>query len=475
MPYDGEAVTIDDFQKTADPADGIWEIVSPTGDALKNANNGIPVTLQYQPSMDDKDYFFNYITVMLTINKAVPEGAPTFSEVAAVGSKLNDVIVTTSGISQAGTFMWSDSIDTAITANTAYSWIFIPDNSNYEVLTGKHVFFRTPSSGGGGSSKSDDTISHGDSIDSDDLQDLIDDEETLKVEGENDLEVEFDEKALGAILGEADGKDIEFIAKEADEADLNEDQKITIGNNLVLDLQVLVDGVEFTDFETGEVTVSLPYELEEGENAENLKVYYVDDDGNKMLIESSYENGILTFKTNHFSLYMVTYEIMNFEDVLDTDWFYESVMYAYENGLMNGISDTEFDPNGSTIRAMMWTVLARMDGVETSGGEQWYSVAQNWAIENEISDGTDPDGLITREQFVTMLYRYEGSPLVTADMVLDKYSDYADISDWAMLPVDWAVKAGIISGETESVLDPQGSATRAEIATMLMRYMENSN
>ncbi len=323
-------------------------------------------------------------------------------------------------------------------------------------------------SGGGGVATPDNTVDSEEPLTSDDFKELAESGDSLTVNGDDEIEAEFDTNALEAILGEAEGKTVEFIAKEADASDVNDAQKIVIGDNLVLDLRVLVDGVEFTDFATGEVTISLPYTLADGETAANLKVYYVDDEGNKTLIESSFVDGILTFKTNHFSLYMVTYEAMSFVDVMADDWYYDAVLYAVENGLFNGVSETEFAPNVAMNRAMMWTVLARMSDVDTDGGAEWYTKGMEWAMENEVSDGTDPMGNLTREQLVTMLYRYAGSPVVDGML---SYPDDDMVSEWAYEAFIWAVDAGVITGMDDGTLAPQGEATRAQVATMLMRYL----
>ncbi|MCQ2405700.1 MAG: S-layer homology domain-containing protein [Oscillospiraceae bacterium] len=161
-----------------------------------------------------------------------------------------------------------------------------------------------------------------------------------------------------------------------------------------------------------------------------------------------------------------------FIDVHEDDWFAASVDYALGKGLMNGVSDTEFAPNACMTRAMLMTVLARMAGVDTSTGENWYDAGMEWAMENGISDGSNPEANITREQLVTMLWRYAGSPEAEAD--LSAYTDEGDVSDWARAAMQWAISVGLIKGRTETSIAPAGTATRAEVATILMRYSENT-
>lgn len=122
-------------------------------------------------------------------------------------------------------------------------------------------------------------------------------------------------------------------------------------------------------------------------------------------------------------------------------------------------------------RAMLMTVLARFDGQDTTGGAVWYEKAMEWARENGISDGSDPDGSITREQLATMLWRYAGSP--TGGGSLSSFGDSASVSAYALEAVRWAVGEGLISGTDAGLLAPQGSATRAQVATILMRFVES--
>ena len=165
---------------------------------------------------------------------------------------------------------------------------------------------------------------------------------------------------------------------------------------------------------------------------------------------------------------------VTFTDVFESNWFYPSVQYAVENGLMGSTGDNKFSPNDNLTRGSVWTILARMNDVDTTGGSPWYQKGLDWAVENEVSDGTDPGGKITREQLATMLYRYADSPEADASVLAD-YSDSSAVSGWAEKAMAWAVKEGIITGKTQgsgTVLDPQGITTRAEAAAILQRYCE---
>ena len=165
-----------------------------------------------------------------------------------------------------------------------------------------------------------------------------------------------------------------------------------------------------------------------------------------------------------------------FTDVKSGDWFYDAVAYVYSNGLMDGTSATTFEPNANMTRAMVWAILARIDG-ETVTGANWASAARAWAMAEGVSDGTDPNGLVTREQFATMLYRYavaQGYDVSIGESTnILSYTDYDEISEWAIPAMQWACGSGVITGVTESTLVPQGTATRAQAAAMLMRFCEN--
>ena len=159
-----------------------------------------------------------------------------------------------------------------------------------------------------------------------------------------------------------------------------------------------------------------------------------------------------------------------FTDVSVNAWYYEAVKYVYENGIMNGMDRYSFQPNGTLTRAMIWTMLARLDGVDTEGGNSWYAKAQEWATATGVSDGENPTGEVTREQLITMLWRYAGSPTYTAD--LSGYVDTADISSWAEQAMCWAVATGVIEGDENAALTPKADTTRAQAAAMLMRAIE---
>ena len=177
-----------------------------------------------------------------------------------------------------------------------------------------------------------------------------------------------------------------------------------------------------------------------------------------------------------------------FTDVSEKDWFYGDVMFVYENGLMLGTSKTLFSPHGTATRGMMATILWRMEGSPVPKGKnsftdveagKWYADAITWTAENGIfagygKDKFGPDDPITREQLAAIFYRYadyKGYDL-TVKGNLDKFKDADKITDYAKTAMQWAVGSGLVKGKSGNLLDPQGMATRAEIAAMLHRFIE---
>ena len=177
-----------------------------------------------------------------------------------------------------------------------------------------------------------------------------------------------------------------------------------------------------------------------------------------------------------------------FTDISEKDWFYGDVMFVYENGLMLGTSKTLFSPHGTAMRGMMATILWRMEGSPVPKGKnsftdveagKWYADAITWTTENGIfagygKDKFGPDDPITREQLAAIFYRYadyKGYDL-TVKGDLDKFKDADKITDYAKTAMQWAVGSGLVKGKSGNLLDPQGTATRAEIAAMLHRFIE---
>ena len=180
-----------------------------------------------------------------------------------------------------------------------------------------------------------------------------------------------------------------------------------------------------------------------------------------------------------------------FSDVAAGSWYYDAVQYAVDNGLMNGVGSGRFEPDTRMSRAMLVTVLWRYAGSPEEGQNafadvasgQWYEKAVAWAAENGVVTGVgdgkfDPDGNVTREQLSAVLYRYSNSLGMdtSGQEALSGFPDARKVSTWAAEAISWAVAERLITGNEINgrvYLDPQGHATRAQVATILMRYIES--
>ena len=236
--------------------------------------------------------------------------------------------------------------------------------------------------------------------------------------------------------------------------------------------------------ENGSVTVSpksaakggtVTIEVKPDEGYELASVTVLDKDGKKLDV---------TLKNGKYSFVMPDGKVsikaefakksaMSFADVAANSWYYDAVKYCFDNGLMNGVGEDKFAPSATTTRAMIWTVLARDAGVDTSTGATWYEAGMKWAMENKISDGTGAENAITREQFATMLYRVaqsKGEGFTGSWYFPLSFDDAASISDWADEAMHWCVMKGILNGSNNK-LNPTDNASRAEVAAMLMRFL----
>ena len=165
-----------------------------------------------------------------------------------------------------------------------------------------------------------------------------------------------------------------------------------------------------------------------------------------------------------------TVKIMdNSKDFIDTraHWAKDAIDFVSARGLVNGISDTIYAPNNSTTRAQLWTILARQNDADLTGGSIWYEKAQNWAKDKGVSDGTNPNAAINRAQMVTMLWRAMGQPAAASD------ASFADVpaDSYYAQAVAWAIENGITAGVGNGKFDPDAACTRGQIATFLYRYM----
>ncbi len=276
--------------------------------------------------------------------------------------------------------------------------------------------------------------------------------------------------------------------------------------SLLANASVTSNGKAITSFDGHDLTVYLPVSNRDlFTEGQNYKVVVISSDGTVETIIGKcvkYNAQIMVqVKVNHLSTFIVTNETekevvaqpqngaMNFSDVKENQWFYEAVKFVYEAGLMNGEGENSFNPNGNLNRAMLVTILYRLEQspeVTTASkftdvkAGQWYSEAVIWASENGIVNGYEdntfkPMNNVSREEMAAMLMRYAKFKQidVSATKDISGYQDAAQVAEWAKQNMAWSNSAGLIQGDEHNNLNPQGKATRAEAAMILMRLVKN--
>ena len=214
----------------------------------------------------------------------------------------------------------------------------------------------------------------------------------------------------------------------------------------------------------GEVAVAIPVV-----NAKQGTVAVrVNPDGTEEIIKTAVitENGLVLGVKGSMQIKVIN-NGKNFADTVG-HWAASDVDFVSARELFNGTAPALFSPEANMTRGMVVTVIARLAGENTDGGANWYDKGCAWAVANGVSDGTDPNGSITREQLAAMLYRYCGSPAASGS--LSTYADAASVSAFASDAMQWCVNNGIING-MDGLLNPQGQATRAQVSAMFARYI----
>ena len=312
----------------------------------------------------------------------------------------------------------------------------------------------------------------------------------------------FDINAQISIIGAVSGSIITIIIDDVDCNTLTPNQQEIIGAHPVINVTVLSNGNPISDLGVGTIKIAVPYNLKSNETASSLKVWHILNDS-MTEVSSAYNSATkhVEFVTSHLSIFAVSNDVsvisqppapswLNpFIDIKSSDWFYSSVEYVFVNGIMQGTSATTFSPNENVTRAMLVTMLYRIENEPIAtgtnpfsdvGANEWYTNSVIWAASNGIVEGYPngvfaPNASLTREQIATILYRYAVKKGLDASNRADlfAYTDRNKISDWAVDAMQWANAAEIINGRTATTLAPNGTATRAEVAAMIMRYIED--
>jgi hypothetical protein len=310
-------------------------------------------------------------------------------------------------------------------------------------------------------------------------------------------------EALRSAAAQASGSNVSFSEKAAAAASLNARQQATVKTAAVYDVSVISNGSEIVSFGGGLITVALPYTLRSGENPAGASVWRLDGDGGLQKMDAAYDalTGRTVFTTDHLSLYMTGYEapaaeakpwVNPFGDVKESDWFYGDVAYAHANGLFGGTGADTFSPGAPMSRGMLVTVVGRLAGANVGGyagassfsdvfAAQYYAPYIAWAYAGGIVGGTgggafSPDAPVSRQDLAVVLMNYVK---LTGKSLPQKqgYSSFADgagIASYARPAVEAVYQAGIIGGKPGGLFDPRGSATRAEVAAILRRFIETA-
>ena len=254
----------------------------------------------------------------------------------------------------------------------------------------------------------------------------------------------------------------------------------TSPNGRVETVEKRADGttVETVESASGEITASVSVPKSVGSTRVDIPVskptgsmvaVIVHPDGTEEIVRGSIvtETGIALRAEGDVRLKIID-NAKRFNDMAD-HWAKDAVEFASSRELFNGVGNDAFGPDRSMTRGMVSTVLARLAGADTAGGETWYAKGTVWAVENGISDGTAPEQPVTREQLAAMLYRYAGSPAVSGELGFD---DADSISAWARDAVRWCVDNGILNGVGGNRMTPQDLARRGQVAAMLMRFLQ---
>lgn len=320
---------------------------------------------------------------------------------------------------------------------------------------------------------------------------------TIIVVDNPDIQISMDLPTVEEINRQANA-DVNVTATPEDNHKLTEEGKTAIGNRPVFDLKVSYgSGRQVENFGDGRVTVTISYTLGANEKAENIYAVYIDDNGRvHWLTDSVYdrEKQVLRFSTNHFSLYGVGYkeeiikEIPVFTDI-EGHWAKENIEFVVREGLFSGTSETTFSPNMAMTRGMFVTVLGKMAKADVKGYKDssfsdvktnaYYMGYIEWAGNNNIIKGIGngkfaPDQPITREEMAVIMKKYAQINGFTLSKLHEErtFADSEKISGYAKESVKEMQMAGIMSGKNGNQFDPQGIATRAEVSTVLCRFVE---
>ena len=415
--------------------------------------------------------------VTITVNKATPTGKPEYTAITTSGKKLSDASLTQTetSFSVPGTVAWKLPADTEVTANTAYEWVFTPnDTDNYNTLTGTITLWHKSSSGSSSGAVTPgtktDTVKNpdGSTTKTETKADGSKTETTTASSGGGSTGTTVTKTdAKGNTTTEASAKLSDQDVKEAQE----KGEAVTVP---VKGIAAAKDANAATKIKidvpnnANKTTVEIPVE----NVTSGTVAVIVHEDGTEELVKDSKptEHGVQLELSGSTTVKIID-NSKTFDDTKD-HWSRDEVNFVAARDLFNGVGGNQFGVSQPMTRGMVNTVLARLADVDTTPGQgqAWYEVGTDWAKKNGISDGTNPTAPVTREQLATLLYRYAGSPSVSGTL---HAADAASVSDYAEDALLWANQNGIVNGVGSNTIAPKDNAQRAQVAAMLARYLQN--
>ena len=415
--------------------------------------------------------------VTITVNKATPTGKPEYTAITTSGKKLSDASLTQTetSFSVPGTVAWNLPADTEVTANTAYTWKFTPqDEQNYNDLTGTITLWHKSSSGSSSGSVTPgtktDTVKNpdGSTTKTETKADGSKTETTTASSGGGSTGTTVTKTdAKGNTTTEASAKLSDRDVKEAQEkgkAVTVPVKEIEAAKDANAAAKIKIDVPNNADKTTVEIPV-------ENVTSGTVAVIVHEDGTEEIVKDSKPTEGGVQLELSGSTTVKIIDNSKTFDDTRD-HWSRDEVNFVAARDLFNGVGGNRFGVSEPMTRGMVNTVLARLAGVDTtpSQGQAWYEVGTDWAKKSGISDGTDPTAPVTREQLATLLYRYAGSPSVSGTL---HAADAASVSDYAKDALLWANQNGIVNGVGSNTIAPKDNAQRAQVAAMLARYLQN--
>ena len=488
-------MTLGDIKLSAEATVGKDNQVIPGTIAWEDPLTTVPAagraTYRWTFTPDDTMHYLTASnTITFLVEKATPTGAPTYTAITTGGKTLADAPLTPNASWPSGTVQWVDKdgkplpASTQVQANTEYTWSFTPaDAANYNGATGSVTLYAVSSGGGGGgggssssSKPSTTTRPDGTKVQTETKADGTKVETTTGKDGST---VKTTTNPNGSSVTETKAADGSTGTVKTDKNGQTE-AKTALSNKAIEDAKKSGEAVrapvEVEASRDSSTAPTVKVELPKGAGETKVEIpvtnvkpgtvaVLVHPDGTEEIVKNSLPtaDGIQLTVNGGATVKIVD----NSKDFADTQnhWAKDAIDFVSARGLVNGMSATIYAPNASTTRAQLWTILARQNDADLTGGATWFENAQNWAKEKGISDGTNPNGTINRAQMVTMLYRAAGSPEVS---ITTTFTDVPADSYYAKAVV-WAVENGITTGIGSGKFDPNGTCTRAQIATFLYR------